>query len=136
MQEFTSHGAHVVAADINPIPLSASTDVLFQRIDIAKWADQVELFELALAKYGHIDVVFLNAGIYEADDVFADILDDRGALKEPECKTLKVNLLAQIYGTKLAIHYLRKQATGGAIVVTGSGKCGRLLLSGQNTSLT
>jgi NADP-dependent 3-hydroxy acid dehydrogenase YdfG len=123
LKEFAAHGAHVVAADVKPLPPEAASLATFQQTNLAVWAEQVALFEFVIAKFGHIDIVFLNAGVYETDHVFADVMGDDGSLKEPEYRTLKINLVAQISGTKLAIHHLRKQKNGGAIVITGSGKC-------------
>lgn len=123
VKEFSASGAHIVAADLNPLPQDISNEVIFRKTDLGNWNEQVELFELAVSRFGHIDIVFLNAGIYEIEDLFVDKFDEKGRLREPEYSVLKINLLAQIAGTKLAIHHLRKQPGGGAIVITGSGKC-------------
>lgn len=122
VKEFAKAGAHVVAADLNPLPESIP-EVVFRKTDLTKWEEQVELFELAITKFGHIDIAFLNAGVYELEPLFTDTYDEQGRLKEPTYKVLQVNLIAPIAGTKLAIHHMRKQPEGGAIVITGSGKC-------------
>jgi NAD(P)-dependent dehydrogenase (short-subunit alcohol dehydrogenase family) len=129
LKEFAAHGALVVAADVKPLPPEAAALAIFQQTNLAVWAEQVALFEFVSAKFGHIDIVFLNAGVYETDPVFADVMGKDGSLKEPEYTTLRVNLVAQISGTKLAIHHLRKQKNGGAVVITGSGKCKDLFRS-------
>ena len=51
-----------------------------------------------------------------------DKFDDDGNLEEPKYKVLKIDLIAHINGTKLAIHHMRKQEGGGSVVITGSGK--------------
>lgn len=86
------------------------------------WAEQVDLFALTLKLHGRIDIAFLNAGVGEDEEVFVDNFDSNGNLEEPEYKVLKIDLIAHINGTKLAIHHMRKQKGGGSIVITGSGK--------------
>ena len=119
---FASHGAQVIAADVKDFP-DQIHGVTFKKVDLTKWSEQVSLFELAVHEYGRIDIAFLNAGVGEIEDVFVDHFDEEGKLLEPKYSVLQVNLIAVINGTKLAIHYMRKQAEGGAIVITGSGKC-------------
>lgn len=123
VKDFAASGAHVVAADINPLPPGVTGDVTFCKTDLTKWDQQLDLFDTAISKFGQIDIVFLNAGIYETEPIFVDQFDEEsGRLKEPDYTVLKVNLIAQVAGTKIAIHHLRKQPNGGAIVITGSGK--------------
>jgi len=118
---FAEKGALIVAADVNPLPHDIP-GVTFKKTDLTVWADQVALFEFAVKQHGHIDIAFLNAGVGEIEDVFVDKYDDQGNLLEPNYTVLKINLIAQVAGTKLAIHHMRKQKDGGAIIITGSGK--------------
>ena len=65
--------------------------------------------------------MFVNAGIAEyKDQFFNDELDVDGKLKEPDRRVLNVDMDAASDTTKLAIHYLRKNKEGGAIVMTAS----------------
>ncbi|ETI26513.1 hypothetical protein G647_03290 [Cladophialophora carrionii CBS 160.54] len=118
---FISHGARAVAADINPLPPDVD-GADFRKTNLTSWAEQVALFDETVKKYGRIDIAHLNAGVGEIENVFVDNVDANGALVEPDFTVLKVNLIAPIVGTKLAIHHMRKQPGGGSIVITGSGK--------------
>lgn len=91
----------------------------------------MELFAFIVRQFGRIDIAFLNAGVGEDEEVFVDTYDGKGGLKEPEYKVLKIDLIAHINGTKLAIHHMRRQESGGAIVITGSGKCMFLVVGGS-----
>ena len=51
---------------------------------------------------------------------FADQLNEDGELIEPKYKTVHVNLIGVFNTIKVALHYMRKQANGGSIVVTSS----------------
>ncbi|KAL4809777.1 hypothetical protein BDV18DRAFT_156162 [Aspergillus unguis] len=117
---FSTHGAHVIAADVNPLPEEIK-NTTFRRVDLTKWTEQLDLFQWTFDKFGRIDIAFLNAGVAEIEDLFVDTFDEGGRLKEPKHKVLAVNLLAPINGTKIAIHFMKKQKQSGSIVITGSG---------------
>lgn len=74
-----------------------------------------------MKKFGHIDVVFVNAGIAEFEDqFFTDRLDEDGELAEPDRRVIDVDFHAADDTVKLAIHFLRKNKGGGSIVITTS----------------
>jgi len=65
-------------------PLNSSDRVLFQQCDITKWPAQRAAFNAAVAKFGALDAVYVNAGIAEhGDQFFKDEFDADGELKEP-----------------------------------------------------
>ena len=65
--------------------------------------------------------MFVNAGIAEyKDQFFNDEFDADEKLKEPDRRVLNVDMDAASDTTKLAIHYLRKNKEGGAVVMTAS----------------
>ncbi|KAF2872596.1 hypothetical protein BDV95DRAFT_542803 [Massariosphaeria phaeospora] len=115
---------NLVLIDLNVPPPSFKHDpsrLLVQTCNITAWKNQRAAFEAAYAKFGRIDAVFVNAGIVEyQDQFFTDALDADGQLKEPDRRTLSVDLDAASATTKLAIHYLRKNKEGGQIVLTAS----------------
>jgi len=119
---FSKHGSKIVAADLNPLPEDLA-NTTYRKVDLTKWNEQFDLFQWTANTFGHIDIAFLNAGVGEIEDVFVDKFDEQGRLKEPEYKVLAVNLIAPINGTKIAIHFMKKQKEPGSIVITGSGKC-------------
>lgn len=119
---FSEHGSKVVAVDVNAFP-EKLTNTTFHKLDLTKWDEQYDLFQSTKDTHGSIDIVFLNAGVAEIEDVFVDTFDEAGRLKEPQYKVLAVNQIAVINGTKLAIHFMKRQIGLGSIVITGSGKC-------------
>ncbi|KAL2435369.1 hypothetical protein ABEF95_015729 [Exophiala dermatitidis] len=113
-----------------PASLVSSPRFLYQQCDILSWKSQRAAFEAGFRKFGSIDAVFVNAGINEyGDQFFKDELDEEGLLKEPDRRTLNVDLLAANDTTRLAIYYLKKNKNSsskggnsfsGSIVMTAS----------------
>jgi NAD(P)-dependent dehydrogenase (short-subunit alcohol dehydrogenase family) len=68
------------------LPQGVAGNVTFQKTDLTKWSDQMDLFGLAISKFGHIDIVFLNAGIYETEDIFVDKFEDNDSSKNPNIR--------------------------------------------------
>ncbi|GFF54040.1 bacilysin biosynthesis oxidoreductase BacC [Aspergillus lentulus] len=103
-----------------------SASLSFSQCDVSSWESQAAAFEKVVAKQGHIDIVFANAGITQKGDLLADIHDVKPS--KPELRTLDVNLVGVIYTVKLATHYMVKNApreseTGlskGSIICTAS----------------
>jgi NAD(P)-dependent dehydrogenase (short-subunit alcohol dehydrogenase family) len=118
---FHEKGARVLISDLAPPKEAGYENYLFKKCDVSKWADLVELFAYAKKEFGSIDMVSANAGISELpENTFSDLLDEDGNLVEPKYKTIHVNLIGALNTVKLCIHYMRKQANGGSIVVTSS----------------
>ncbi|EXJ92979.1 hypothetical protein A1O3_01535 [Capronia epimyces CBS 606.96] len=107
-----------------PKSLISSPRFLYRQCDISSWKSQRAAFEAGFQKFGSIDGVFVNAGIAEyKDQFFGDELDQDGLLKEPDRRTLDIDLHAANDTTKLAIYYMKKRPDrnkGGAIVMTAS----------------
>lgn len=53
-------------------------------------------------------------------NLLVDEFDEDGDLKRPNCLCLDINLEAVIDTVKLGLHYIRKNATGGSIVLIAS----------------
>ncbi|KAF2833724.1 NAD(P)-binding protein [Ophiobolus disseminans] len=115
---------NIVLLDLQQPPSSFKHDpnhLLVHTCNITSWTGQRAGFEAAYAKFGQIDHVFVNAGIAEhADQFFTDALDSAGNLAEPDRRVLNIDMDAASDTTKLAIHFLRKNPTGGSIVLTAS----------------
>lgn len=120
------NSAHnLVSLDLQPPPLSfphASTHFLHVQCNVTSWASLRDAFETAHKHFGRIDAAFVNAGIMEyRDQFFSEEVDNEGKLKEPDHRTLTVDLNAVVNTTKLAIHYLKKNGKeGGDIIMTAS----------------
>lgn len=82
---------------------------------------QLSLFEATFTKHSRIDIVVINAGVSETEDLFMDTFEG-GILEGPKFQTLDVNLRGGLSSIKLAVHYFRK-GNGGRIILTGSLAC-------------
>lgn len=106
-----------------PSSLNIPSDRLFfGKCDVTDWNAQRSAFEGAIARFGRLDAVFVNAGIAEyKDQFFANHLDAEGKLAAPDHRVLDIDLNAATDTIKLAIFYLRKnEKQGGSIILTAS----------------
>ncbi|KAL2428435.1 hypothetical protein ABEF91_008579 [Exophiala dermatitidis] len=111
-----------------PASLVSSPRFLYQQCDILSWKSQRAAFEAGFRKFGSIDAVFVNAGINEyGDQFFKDELDEEGLLREPDRRTLNVDLLAANDTTRLAIYYLKKNKNSSS--KGGSGFSGSIVMT-------
>lgn len=65
-------------------------------------------------------MVFANAGVGETTNYFTDQVDDNGYLQEPPSTLIDVNLKGMLYVVKLSWYYMKRQQSGGSIVITTS----------------
>lgn len=121
---FLAEGARVVIADYNADTGAAALDearaaghgdaVAFQRCDVAREADVAATLELAVERFGRLDVVFNNAGVGGAI----------GPLTETTVEdwdyTMDVLAKGVFLGIKHAARIMRRQGQGGAIINTAS----------------
>ncbi len=119
---FLSLGAHVIGGDLNPSPpyVSSNNNFTFVPTDVTKWSDLTTLFKTAAVKHGRIDHVFANAGISGRTTLLDEKLDENGDLLEPSHIVLDINLRGVVNTVALGLHYMRKQESGGSIVLTAS----------------
>jgi NAD(P)-dependent dehydrogenase (short-subunit alcohol dehydrogenase family) len=102
-------------ATAEPIPGTS-----FVELDVRSWKSLANLFKDTHAKYGRIDIVFANAGVAMSDNYLDAKLDENGEVLEPSHRTIDINLKACINTVVLAVHYMKKQESGGSIIVTAS----------------
>jgi NAD(P)-dependent dehydrogenase (short-subunit alcohol dehydrogenase family) len=95
----------------------------FFEMNVADYDSQARAFEAVFNKWGRIDALLANAGIADKSSIY--ILDYRGSYTIPPAPSTlctDVDYKGIIYGTQLAIHFMRKNPTpGGKIVATSSG---------------
>ncbi|KAF1361335.1 NAD(P)-binding protein, partial [Lizonia empirigonia] len=120
LRRIVRHGGKVYAADLNPLPDPEAASVPFSKVDVSDWKQQVELFKAAEKHYGRIDHVFANAGIAPTISLLEDEVDANGDLLPQNMRTITVNLLGCLSTVKLGIHHIRKNPSGGSIVITAS----------------
>lgn len=115
-QRLTARGDHVVIADIDARrgeEVAARTGAVFVRTDVARPEDNEAVVEAAVARFGRLDVVHLNAGITAGPAIGPGF--DLDAYRT----MVGVNLDSVVFGIQAALPHLR-QGGGGRIVVTAS----------------
>jgi len=121
-----AHGANVTIADISSdageaFAAELKERAIFVKCDVSSWSSIINLFETTYKAFGPIDVVCANAGIAGFEVLLDDDTDTDGTLKEPNLKSIQVNLIGAIYTAKAAIHYFNKHPERkGALTMTGS----------------
>ncbi|KAI8140760.1 hypothetical protein BJV82DRAFT_621025 [Fennellomyces sp. T-0311] len=121
---FVERGAKVVIGDISQESGEAVVEELnekagskvaaFQQTDVAKYKDNIALFQLAEKEFGGVDIVYLNAGTGKGwDSLFTELND------EEDESVFNINLMGVVKGTKVAVLHLAKRG-GGVIINTSS----------------
>ncbi|KAI0042896.1 NAD(P)-binding protein, partial [Auriscalpium vulgare] len=129
---FGKHGAKVVIGDLNADGAEAVVTQIKQAggdgaslgVDVLNWDQLVDLFELAIARFGAVDIVVPNAGINESDKVCDGtvVLKD-GRPVQPKLLTLQINLTAVVHTVHLGLYYMKKNRRDGdwkSVVMIGS----------------
>ena len=117
---FAQEGAKVIAADIveeqgQKVVQSIRQqggEAIFVRTDVSKAADVERMVNTAIDRYGRLDILFNNAGIWRAGKV----------VDEPEeewDRVIAVNLKGVFLGCKYGIPHIIK-AGGGSVINTSS----------------
>jgi NAD(P)-dependent dehydrogenase (short-subunit alcohol dehydrogenase family) len=105
-------------------------DALFVRTDVSKATDVQALIQETVARYGHLDIAFNNAGV---EGALAPIVRQS---EEDFDRTISINLKGVWLCLKYEIRQMLKQGTGGAIVNMASvlGLVGSAGISGYSAS--
>lgn len=116
---FSKEGAKIVVADIDSKGKETAEAIrknngnaTFIKCDVSKISDVKNMVEQTVEKYGKIDVLFNNAGIYRMASI-----EEMG--EEDWDKILDVNLKSAFLCSKYVIPIMKKQK-GGAIINTAS----------------
>lgn len=92
--------------------------------DVASYSAQAELFKTVWKRWSRIDILVANAGFVDRGSVYDFAGRSRSVdelPEEPDLSCTDTNVKGVIYGTRLAIHFMRHNPTpGGKIIVTGS----------------
>lgn len=98
--------------------------VLFVACDVASYAGQAEVFKAVWRRWSRIDILVANAGFVDRGSLYDFAGRSRPVdelPEEPDLSCTDTNVKGVIYGTRLAIHFMRHNPTpGGKIIVTGS----------------
>ncbi|KAJ3525043.1 hypothetical protein NM208_g11810 [Fusarium decemcellulare] len=124
-EDLVQRGWQVAMADIQPNKDLASKlgeNASFHICDVSDYDSQAACFQEVWVKYGRLDALCANAGIVDKSSIY--ILDHKDSDEIPPPPNLActdIDYKGVIYGTQLAIHFMRKNKTpGGSIVATAS----------------
>lgn len=118
---FAKEGAKVIAADINDISVkeliassgNAAGEIIFSQTDVSN-RNQVEaMVDLAVDKYGKLDVLVNNAGVMDKMYPVTEIEDELWN------KVMDINVNSIMYACRKAIPIMMKNG-GGSIINTAS----------------
>jgi NAD(P)-dependent dehydrogenase (short-subunit alcohol dehydrogenase family) len=117
---FAREGARVVVADVNDTggqetARSVQADggeALYLHVDVSQAGPVGEMVETAVSRYGKLDVIFNNAGIFPADD--GSVVDTGEDVWD---RVMNVNLKGVFLGCKYAIPAMLQSGSGSIINV-------------------
>jgi len=117
VQSFLERGAAVVAVDINPAIetlFGEREDYLGITADLTSLADIRRVIEQTLRRYGGLDMLVLNAGIFPGGKKIAALSDEEWR------KVMSVNLDSNLAIMREAHPLLKNSPRNGRVVVNGS----------------
>ena len=124
-QELVRFGWTVAMFDIQEnkeLAEALGSKARFYNANVADYDSQAKAFDQVFKDFGRLDALCANAGITDRCSPY--ILDHRNSDEIPPAPNLlctDVDYKGVVYGTQLAIHFMRKnKKPGGAIVATAS----------------
>ena len=121
---FLEEGAQVVLADINETTLEETFNIAVQKgykenvvsipTDVAKESDIVNMVNIAISEFGHLDILFNNAGVGGAFGSIGDI--DANEWDQ----SMAILLKSVFMGIKHASVEMKKNTNGASIINTAS----------------
>ncbi|KAH7406051.1 15-hydroxyprostaglandin dehydrogenase [Phaeosphaeria sp. MPI-PUGE-AT-0046c] len=125
VRRLVEKGWKVAIADINENKKFAEElgdAASYHTCNVADYDSQAEAFQQVWNKYGRLDALCANAGIVDKSSIY--IFEHRNSDKvppKPDLSCTDVDYKGVVYGTQLAIHFMRKnKVPGGKIVATAS----------------
>jgi NAD(P)-dependent dehydrogenase (short-subunit alcohol dehydrogenase family) len=106
---FVKEGAKVVFSDINAYSGKLPVGAIFQKADTSKDKDVKKLVDLAVKKFGGLDIIVNNAGIGLTGEVV-------GMTDKVWDKVIAVNLSGVFYGVRAAATYMKGKKVKGSII--------------------
>ena len=121
---FLEEGAQVILADINETTLEQTFNIAVQKgykenivsipTDVAKASDIVNMVNIAISEFGHLDILFNNAGVGGAFGSIGDI--DANEWDQ----SMAILLKSVFMGIKHASVEMKKNSNGASIINTAS----------------
>ncbi|ETN40680.1 uncharacterized protein HMPREF1541_04959 [Cyphellophora europaea CBS 101466] len=126
-RHLVGRGWRVAAFDIQDDLGKTITDDLgasfyYIHCDVRSYEDQAAAFQKTFDKFGKIDALCHNAGLIDQYSVYRfDYRGKKGVPPKPNLNSTETCYHGLIYGTQLAVHFMRQNPIpGGTIVATGS----------------
>ena len=114
VEGFLAHGYNVAATSLSAgTSLTASPSLVFVEGDIGKRETAAETVDAAIERFGTIDVLVNNAGIFRVKPFTEFTTEDFNAL-------VSTNLLGFLYITQLAVKQMLKQKSGSVVTITAT----------------
>ena len=114
VEEFLRQGYNVVGTSLHATAsLTASPTLVLIDGDIGKRETAAKAVEAAITRFGTIDVLVNNAGIFYVKPFTEFTADDFNALAS-------TNLLGFLYITQLTVKQMLKQKSGNVVTITGA----------------
>jgi NAD(P)-dependent dehydrogenase (short-subunit alcohol dehydrogenase family) len=114
VEGFLKRGYNVVGTSLRVSPSSTgSPDLVFVDGDIGKPETAAATVQTAIDRFGRIDVLVNNAGIYRTKPFTEFTTEDFNAL-------VSTNLLGFLYITQLAVKQMLKQKAGSVVTISAS----------------
>lgn len=93
----------------------SAKDVLFIQGDVSKVSDIRNALEKTVKTFGHLDIIFANAGIHDSKNLLE-------VTEEDWHRIIDINLKGVVFTVKEGLSYLI-QNEGGSVVLMGSDQC-------------
>ncbi|MFZ2189043.1 MAG: glucose 1-dehydrogenase [Candidatus Moraniibacteriota bacterium] len=106
---YLSEGAKVVFSDVNPYPDEMGENGIFVKADSSKKEDIKKLIDVAVEKFGQLDIMVNNAGVGLVGEI-ATMSDEVWE------KVIAVNLSGVFYGIREAGSSMKKKNIQGSII--------------------
>ena len=113
VEGFLKEGYNVVATSLNATQSTPSPSLLLIDGDIGGQQTATKVAEGAIQRFGTIDVLVNNAGIYRTKPFLDFTTDDFNAL-------VSTNLLGFLFMTQLTVKQMLKQKSGSVITITAA----------------
>ena len=114
VEGFLNRGYNVAATSLGASPsLTSSSSLVFVEGDIGKQETAAKTVEAAIERFGSIDVLVNNAGIFRTKPFTEFTTEDFNAL-------VSTNLFGFLYITQLAVKQMLKQKSGSVVTITAT----------------
>ena len=126
-EDLIKQGYRVGCLDINgsaghELATKLGNNALFIKCDVSKYEELASAYQAVYEKWGRLDACLFNAGVVDRSSVY--ILRNRESKEippPPDLSCTTIDYFSVVYGTQLAIHFMRQNhVPGGVIVATAS----------------